>query len=299
MGVCFFYGIHLQSTFAIDSFALPPEEPKQPEVAPLQAVPVTPLAPEQKVRKKRTKEVTLAPTAPAVVEEKKELTPSSVLSEETREPAAKGDDSIRVDKVEGKTIYVAGKSADFGLLEPIKTKLEGLSLIGTLKSDLLPNLKKGDHPKGVDLPFFLLSASECTNCSNKFVFLFRADGRESRKLVFPGRIRDYRNNQLVFEARAFYGKCLSGSSDVYVIFQNEKIKRRRFLQPSVYVFQPLNGRMEEKMVVSGRPGIHQVLAKVRNKSCFEIQGFDRKSERFDLKQLPFERPELSSRYQKK
>src|SRR5690606_18346983 len=74
-----------------------------------------------------------------------------------------------------------------------------------------------------------------------------------------------------------------GDRDVYVVFQDEKVDRRRYLQSSVYVAEAAKEIVREQLIERRPPRIKRTLARVRAKQCTEIKGRNRImiSERLD------------------
>ncbi|MCM2323194.1 MAG: hypothetical protein NDJ90_08010 [Oligoflexia bacterium] len=125
------------------------------------------------------------------------------------------------------------------------------------------------------LPYFLFAAKPCRDClQDSALYLIRPDNKTRlQTFVYPGRILDSKTRALVLESRAFYGRCLSEkSSDVFVVFQKERIDRRRNLQPSVFVAVPGPTGLDEKLYERNFPSLKRTLALVKAKQCREING---------------------------
>jgi hypothetical protein len=183
---------------------------------------------------------------------------------------------VEVSRVEGSTIYF-----NQGQLTPLKTSFFDLELLGVLR-----------HPQQ-RLPYLLLSGASCRNCAvAKMLVLLRADGKFPLTLVYPGRIRDRKNSQTVFEGRAFYGECIAGKAPVYVMYQKERVDRRKFLQQSAFVAEVEEHGIDERLIVRHMPSLTQVLKGVKKKRCFEIAGFERQSVKFSIQKVKPEELEI-------
>lgn len=183
-------------------------------------------------------------------------------------------DQIEVDRVTDGTIYftsVRGNPPH----APLKTQLHGVEVVTILRPS------DGSRENGA----LLISARPCADCQDQhFIYLIELDGNDAIQLVHPGRVRDRRNGKLLFDGRAFYGACLpQRKNDVLVMFQKEKVDRRRYLQSSVFVAEIRPEGIHEELVVRGRPRISKTLRSVRKKKCVEVKGIDRRTISFRLK----------------
>jgi len=157
-----------------------------------------------------------------------------------------------------------------GVIPPssLQTKLHSLEYLGTLSS-----------PEG-HAPYLVISAKTCDQCDfPKNLFLIRADGSDIASFTYPGKIKSHLNGRSLMESRVFFGKCINKHDQVLVVFQKDKVDRRRYLQSSVFVAEVGQENLKEKLMVRRRPSIKSALNKVRKKQCQEIKGFTRKSNR--------------------
>jgi hypothetical protein len=167
------------------------------------------------------------------------------------------------DHMEEDTIFLKSPAQD-SKLRSIKTNLYDLTYLGTLR------------PADKGLPYFLFSGKPCQNClDDRAIFSVRPNGEKHNSFVFPGKIIDPKTKALVLESRAFFGKCLPRKGDVYVVFQREKIDRRRFLQPSVFIAEAASDHLEEVLLERRLPSIRTTLQMVKKGSCREVQGRNR------------------------
>ncbi len=125
------------------------------------------------------------------------------------------------------------------------------------------------------VPHLLVTGLPCKNCEEKVIFMLPVNGSKPFQFVYPGRIVDPKSRAVLMESRAFYGKCMSGNTqDVYLVFQKERVDRRRSLQSSVYVAEPGKEFIKEKLMERTRemPRLESTLKRVKTKLCFEIVG---------------------------
>jgi hypothetical protein len=182
---------------------------------------------------------------------------------------ATASSDIKVDRIEGQTIYFTGSPAP----KPLKTELYDLSLVGTLRPE---------PTDSVQSPYFLFAANPCPDCaSEKALYLIRpptrsANAAQITSFVYPGKVIDPKTHRVVLESRAFVGRCLRGiDTDHYVVFQKERVDRRHQMQPSVFIAQASNDYLKEKLLERGLPSIKRTLRLVKSKSCHEIAGRSR------------------------
>lgn len=167
------------------------------------------------------------------------------------------------DRVEGATVYF--KSAE--TFKPIKTDLFELKYLATLKNteDKLP-------------PYFFFSGKPCATCSQPVaIYAFKAgSAKPLSNFVYPGKILDPKTRALLFESRAFLGRCLyREKSDIYLSFQKDRVDRRRGMQQSVLVVEPGATHLDEKLLERGFPRLADTLKLVKSKQCKEIEGKSR------------------------
>jgi len=123
----------------------------------------------------------------------------------------------------------------------------------------------------------LVAAKPCKDCpQDRGIFLVRLDGTKPLQFTYPGKILDPKTRATLMDSRAFYGKCLSGTtSDAYVVFQNERIDRRKSLQSSVYIAEPGKEFVKERLIERRAPRLDATLKRVRTKLCHEVEGRSR------------------------
>lgn len=172
------------------------------------------------------------------------------------------------DRLEGDTLHVTWG----GRPHRIMTGLKDVSFLGFLT-----------HPDA-SAPYLIFTGAVCQNCGlDPAVYLIKpdGDGRLSEAslrthFVHPGRILDSKTRALVFDSRAFFGRCLPGRANPhYVVFQREKVDRRSALQSSVFIAEAGPERLSEQLIERRPPGVHTALNQVRAKQCTEINGRNR------------------------
>jgi hypothetical protein len=202
--------------------------------------------------------------------------------EELTEPElpiqAQPDAPVAIDRVDGNTVYLkATGSPTEGSTDPKPLVLDGLS-------DLQPIgvMRAAQGGK----PYVLVRAKPCKECKQEpAIFIAQVGGSKVSRFVEPGRILDYRNRSTLMESRAFYGHCLSSKSgDVYLVFQKEKVDRKRQPQQSVVVIEPIveaveggamNDHLHETLIERHLPALSRTLHLVKGKVCREIESRNR------------------------
>lgn len=166
--------------------------------------------------------------------------------------------AVTVERIEGQTVYLSGQP-------PFKLDLFNIKLLGTLKAS--------DH----EVPYLLLSAKPCDNCSNESsIYLVHPGMKKPFMYVYPGKIIEGKTGTLLLESRAFFGRCLnSHSEDVLVFFQKERIDKKKNLQNSVLIAQPGHEHVHEQLMERSFPKLPKTVQLVRARQCKEIDGRNR------------------------
>ena len=170
--------------------------------------------------------------------------------------------------LEGATVKF---SSPEGTPPPLKLGSLGIrepQLVGTLESE----------PRAT--PYLLVTGSG-SNTAERGIYIVRADGGlKPQRLTFPGRLLDPTTRKVVYDSRAFYGRCLIKQKyDALVVFQREHLDRKHSLQSSVYIAEAAPTMLEERLLERGLPSVRSVETRVRSKQCREISG---KHRPFDL-----------------
>ncbi|MCM2279163.1 MAG: hypothetical protein NDJ89_13890 [Oligoflexia bacterium] len=144
----------------------------------------------------------------------------------------------------------------------IKTDLHDVSYLGALRAG------------AGELPYFLFSAKPCQDClQDTSLHLIRPNDSRPQTFTYPGRILDSKTRTLLLESRAFFGRCLTQTpNDVYIVFQKERVDRRRHLQSSVYIAEAGPDHLDERLLERRLPSVSHSLTWVKRKSCREISG---------------------------
>jgi len=184
---------------------------------------------------------------------------------------------LEIDRADGGTLFFrtqAGASPS-----PLKTSLTDIQPLGLLKD-----------PKG-GIPYVLVTApgvpegaAASTSMSaarfegdERMVYLMRADGARFTKFVHPGKVKSRESGETVLDSRAFFGQCLAGKGDVYVVHQREKVDRRRYLQVSVFIAEPGPRGIQESLLTRRLPLLDHLVRRARKGTCTEIAGITRKT----------------------
>ncbi len=186
-----------------------------------------------------------------------------------------GEVALDFDRIEGSTVFFKGAPAG-QTVTPLKSNLFDLHYLGSLKSS------KGENGH------FVFSAKPCENCpQDSAIYVLKPGGVKTASFVYPGKIIDAKRGGVVMESRAFLGKCLrSHPGDVYIVFQKERVDRKKRAQTSVFVANPDEApraantsvqvsTLDEKFYERNLPRLDQTLGLVRSKICREIPGRNR------------------------
>jgi len=185
-------------------------------------------------------------------------------------PADAADDRSKVefDRAEGGKVYF---KAPEGVSAPpaLQTGLLELNYLTTLRAT---------EPEGY--PYFVFAGKSCQNCSeDRAIYFVRPTSSggsvKPESFVHPGKIFDPKTRALLLESRAFYGRCVPGRGELFVVFQRERIDRRRHLQESVMLVTPAPEHLQEQLIERHLPRIKNTLKQVKSKSCHEVEGRNR------------------------
>jgi hypothetical protein len=178
---------------------------------------------------------------------------------------------VVIDRVDGNTLYFKSTTQGDAPKPLVLDMLSDIQAIGTLR------------PAAGGSPYHLIRARPCKDCKqDPAIFIVQPGNPKMARFVEPGRILDNKTRAIVMEARAFYGHCVSSrAGDVFVMFQKEKVDRRRQPQQSVLVVEPttetieggkLYDHLHETLLERGLPSITRTLHFVKSKVCKEIDG---------------------------
>jgi hypothetical protein len=176
------------------------------------------------------------------------------------------------DHIEDGTIYFKSGTSS-GSLQSMNSRLYELVYLGTL------------YPKQGD-PYFLVSGRSCRDClEDRTIYALRPSGGKPSAFIYPGKIFEPKQRSLVLDSKAFFGKCIANRGDVYVVFQKERIDRRKGLQNSVFIAEAKPEYFEEHLLENQRISLDYTLRMVKSKQCHEVSGRNRMilSQPLDLK----------------
>jgi hypothetical protein len=184
-----------------------------------------------------------------------------------------------IDRAEGSTLYFkstqpsakAGANAGEVPKPLVLDALSDIQPIGTLRGAAGGN------------PYHLIRARPCRDCKqDPSIFIVQPGNPKLARFVEPGKILDNKSRATVMDSRAFYGHCLgSRAGDVYVVFQKEKVDRRKQPQQSVLVIEPqvdtieggkVYDHLHETLLERNFPNISRTLHFVKAHVCKEIDG---------------------------
>lgn len=156
-----------------------------------------------------------------------------------------------------------------------KMNLNDPKLLGVLQ-------KSNQKQEGAQDPVFIVSAKPCQSCpEDQAIYLItpKKKEKELRRVIYPGKIFEPDAGVLLYESRVFFGECLSEAKPVLVVFQKDKVDRRKFPQGSVLIAELDFNSVEilkETMVESRFPPIAKTLSLVKLGKCQEISTRNRK-----------------------
>lgn len=196
-------------------------------------------------------------------------------------PPAPLDRIVDIDHIDGRTLYFHAPNG-IPTPKPLPLNLFDPRHLGTLR------------PADGGQPYYILSGRTCENClEDTGIFIVQATGGKPYSYGYPGKIFENKGHALAIASRAFYGHCLADrSGDELVMYQAEKVDRRRGYLTSVLVAAPetderlVDGRglstpakvpdhLHEWLIERRLPRIRATLALVRSGSCTEIAGRNR------------------------
>ncbi|MBU6375263.1 MAG: hypothetical protein KGQ59_04655 [Bdellovibrionales bacterium] len=165
----------------------------------------------------------------------------------------------------GSTIQFQSTAANTTIPQPLNlTPLKDLTVISWLK------------PSGDATPYLLLSGSSPED-NERSLFIVRADGKlKPQRLTFPGKLLDPKTRETVHESRAFFGRCLASQEhDALVLYQRDRLDRRRGMHSSVYVAEAAPDLLSERVIERRLPSMKTVQQRIKIRQCTEISGKNR------------------------
>jgi hypothetical protein len=203
------------------------------------------------------------------------------IAEPVKVPVKTWPEGVVFDKIEGDTLHFKSQTGSPSGVPPIKSGLFEPKYLGFLTA-----------PQGA--PYFVLLAKPCKACVEEpSVYFIRpgqnyAPGEKHHSTVQPGAIYDNKTKAIVYEGRAFIGRCLDSNQDVYVAFQRERVDRKHGLVPSVFIARPGLYHLHEELRERRLPKLATTLKRLKSKTCLEIPGRSRNmlARPLDLKTRP-------------
>jgi hypothetical protein len=148
-----------------------------------------------------------------------------------------------------------------------KTTLYGLKVIGQLRTT-----KK--------IPYFILSGRGCDECdANTSIYIhspsdgaMKNEGKQPR-FPYPGRLRDNESDQLVYEARMFYGNCFQSFSNSVVWFARSLGEDKKWHE-DILIAEVKDDHFFTTTLQTAFPKITDAQAAIRTGQCHELPGID-------------------------
>jgi hypothetical protein len=178
---------------------------------------------------------------------------------------------IEFDRIQEGVLYFKPSSQN-KTPSPLQTNLTDAQLIGVL------------HPIPGGEPFALIAGKTCKNClADPGLFALAPSGGKPSGYLYPGKILEPKNRSLAYEARAFYGRCMSRKKqELLIIFQRETVDRKHGLLKSVLIAEPalehlggIQSHIHDTLLEAHLPQINDTLRLVKKHECFEIEGRNR------------------------
>ena len=148
-----------------------------------------------------------------------------------------------------------------------KTTLYNMKVIGQLRTT-----KK--------LPYFILAGTTCTKCDeNTSIYIHSpSDGPmknegEQPRFPYPGRLKDNEGDQLVSEARMFYGNCLPDHPNSVVWFERGLGDDNKW-RAGVQIAEVKGDRLVRSETEINLPKITDTEPAIRDGRCHELPGID-------------------------
>jgi hypothetical protein len=148
-----------------------------------------------------------------------------------------------------------------------RTTLYELKVIGELRT-----AKK--------IPYFILSGRGCDECdANTSIYIHSpSDGAmknegEQPRFPYPGRLRDNENDQLVYEARMFYGNCFRSYPNAVVWFERN-LSEDKTWHEDILIAGVKDDHFFTTTLQRDFPKITDAQDAIRTGQCHELPGID-------------------------
>jgi len=177
-------------------------------------------------------------------------------------PANASDSRWLFEKVSGKVLKFKGDKA-------FNTNLYELKYIGQVSN-------------GEKAPFLIFSGRDCDECdANISIYIQSAsDGplkveNGGNRYGYPGTEKDFTNDSLLSQARAFYGQVLPGKNGV-IWYQNQLMEKHSWKKSTFFV--DLSNGQKKESSLDGNAQLDQTQELVKQGACKEIKGMSYTSE---------------------
>jgi len=136
----------------------------------------------------------------------------------------------------------------------------------------------GQIPNGNKAPFLIFSGRDCDECdANISIYVHSpANGKLSidngaNRYQYPGKEKDYENNELVYESRGFYGQVLKNTFGL-IWYQKDLMDNSKW-KKSIFLIQINNG-VQKEMLLNDTNQLNETLALSKSGLCKEIKGMN-------------------------
>jgi hypothetical protein len=129
-------------------------------------------------------------------------------------------------------------------------------------------------PKGEKVFWFSFISSSQLSAEPK-ILPFRGLPEKIGPITYPGRIIDRERSEVVHESRAFLGSCVQGRGELLIVFQRDRMDRKKRLQGSVLIIEPTSDGYKEELLTRHYPPLRITERLKKAGKCFEISGTHR------------------------
>lgn len=156
-----------------------------------------------------------------------------------------------------KLIFKNGKSFNTRLFE-----LKFVAVLGTTKN-----------------PYFLVTGRSCNNCDeNEAVRIFGLNYTKVpldslNRYLYAGTLRDYQTDKIITISKVFYGKCIKGNVNDFVIWIQEDIEENRNVIKSIFMIEVTDKGLIERKILGKNVEYKKVLSSI-NRNSKELKGLN-------------------------
>ena len=134
------------------------------------------------------------------------------------------------------------------------------------------------------LPYYILSGRGCQQCDENTSIYIHSPSDGSMKgsagqtrFAYPGREVNHEDGSPVYEARMFFGDCVTSHPNAVIWFQRSLGDDKQW-HASVFLAQIRNDSLIYEELQTELPRLGEALEAVRKGQCQELPGADRSSE---------------------